>query len=181
MRISAGKYKGKKLQITNLETTRETTDKVRQAIFNSAQQFFDGGVGLDLFAGSGEMGLEGLSRGLDEMYFNDVNKKAISIIKKNVSLINTPLNVHYSTSDYKAFLSSKKDIKFDFIFLDPPYEMLIVDEIISFIDKHDMLTENGIIVFEMSSETLYNKEYTNLYFKKEKKYGIKKIAVFKRV
>ena len=91
------------------------------------------------------MGLEGLSRGLDEMYFNDVNKKAISIIKKNVSLINTPLNVHYSTSDYKAFLSSKKDIKFDFIFLDPPYEMLIVDEIISFIDKHDMLTENGII------------------------------------
>ena len=83
MRINAGKYRNHNIEMTNLETTRETSDKVRQAIFNLIGQFFDGEVVLDLFAGSGAMGLEAISRGACEAYFNDINKQAIETVKRN--------------------------------------------------------------------------------------------------
>ena len=82
MRINAGIYKRHNIYMTNLETTRETSDKVRQAIFNLIGQYFDGEIVLDLFAGSGAMGLEAISRGASKAYFNDINKKAINVVEK---------------------------------------------------------------------------------------------------
>ena len=73
MRITSGKYRHRIIKMTGLDTTRETQDKVRMAIFNMIGQFFDGGVCLDLFTGSGAMALEALSRGMEKAYLNDLN------------------------------------------------------------------------------------------------------------
>ena len=180
MRINAGKYRGRKLNITNLETTRETSDKVRQAIFNTARQFFDGGVALDLFAGSGSMGLEAISRGIDKVYFNDLNQIALNTVRDNLNLIKEKGNHVLTNMDYLTFLNRHKNIKFDLIFLDPPYKMENVNEILDFIDINQMLAKNGIVIFEMHRDTVYNtKAMNSIVFYKEKNYGIKKIAIFK--
>ena len=180
MRINAGIYRGRKLNITNLDTTRETSDKVRQAIFNTARQFFDGGTALDLFAGSGSMGLEAISRGIDKVYFNDLNKDALKTVKENLKLIKEEGKHVLTNMDYLAFFNKHKNIKFDAIFLDPPYKMINVDEMLNFIDSNKMLTKNGVLVFEMHRETEYNSNKVNLSFYKEKVYGIKKIVIFRR-
>lgn len=83
MRVVAGKYRHRIIKMTQLETTRETQDKVRGAIFNMIGPYFDGGSALDLFAGSGAMGIEAVSRGVEEVCFNDIEPKALAIAKEN--------------------------------------------------------------------------------------------------
>ena len=88
MRIVAGKLRHRIIEMTNLETTRETQDKVRGAIFNMIGPYFDGGICLDLFAGSGALGIEAYSRGMSQVYLNDLNKNALAICKKNCASLN---------------------------------------------------------------------------------------------
>ncbi len=179
MRINAGKYKSRNIEITNLETTRETSDKVRQAIFNLIGQFFDGGIALDLFAGSGAMGIESYSRGIDTVYFNDLNSKALEIVKKNCKSLGCFSDMHFLNFDYKTALENLKDKKFDLIFLDPPYAIVNVDEIIKYISDNNMLNENGILSFEMHYETICSDKIGKYVKIKDKKYGIKRVVIYR--
>lgn len=120
MRINAGIYRNHNINMCNLETTRETSDKVRQAIFNLIGQFFDGGKALDLFTGSGAMGFEALSRGIDEIYLNDLNIKALNVARSNALKLKCENKTHFYNKDYKDCIYELKGIKFDLIFLDPP-------------------------------------------------------------
>ena len=175
MRITAGKLRHRNIDMTNLETTRETQDKVRMAIFNILGQYFDGGVCLDLFAGSGAMGIEAYSRGMDSIYLNDINMDALNVCKKNCQSlgINDVVFTHY---DYKNFKDNINQ-KFDLIILDPPYKMNNVSEILLSIIP--LLKKNGTIVFEMANETEYPTEIEGLKALKDKKYGIKKVVVYR--
>ena len=175
MRITAGKLRHRNIDMTNLETTRETQDKDRMAIFNILGQYFDGGVCLDLFAGSGAMGIEAYSRGMDSIYLNDINIDALNVCKKNCSSlgINDVVFTHYDYKNFKDNISQK----FDLIILDPPYKMNNVSEILLTIIP--LLKKNGTIVFEMANETEYPTEIEGLKALKDKKYGIKKVIVYR--
>ncbi|MCR5786625.1 MAG: 16S rRNA (guanine(966)-N(2))-methyltransferase RsmD [Acholeplasmatales bacterium] len=178
MRINAGIYKRHNIYLTNLETTRETSDKVRQAIFNLIGQYFENITVLDLFAGSGAMGLEAISRGADKAYFNDLNKKACDVVKKNINLLKiekpcTVLNANYSDA-LKRIHSNEIDI----VFLDPPYAMTDTKKIMQEILDSKILKEKAIISFEMA-KTTPTSECEGFTILKEKIYGIKKVVIYK--
>ena len=174
MRITSGIYRHRPIKMTNLDTTRETQDKVRLSIFNMLGQYFDGGIALDLFSGSGAMGIEALSRGMQLVYFNDINIKAINIIKENLNSLGIKDVYKVFNYDYKEFYKNNK-IKFDYIFLDPPYKLNNIDEILDL--SFEYLNDDGLIIFEMAKESVYSDKYLVL---KEKYYGIKKVIIFKK-
>lgn len=179
MRINAGIYKRHNIYMTNLETTRETSDKVRQAIFNLIGQYFDGEVIADLFAGSGAMGLEAISRGASKCYFSDINRKALAVVDKNIKLLKIEKPCKLFNLSYEQALEKidKKDV--DVLFLDPPYAMNDIKKIMEEIYISDILKDKAIVSFEMAKTTpTYEcKHFTIL---KEKEYGIKKVIIYQK-
>lgn len=173
MRIIAGKYKGKVLKEFVLSSTRPTADMVREALFDKLGYTTVDCVFLDLFAGTGAVGIEALSRGAKECYFVDKNLEAIKIIKNNLSLINTKNGLVFNY-DFKTALSkfAKNNIKFNIIFLDPPYATNCAEEAISYINSHELLRENGMIIWEHDVEKI---DYiaTNFADYQTRKYGKK--------
>lgn len=176
MRVVGGKLRHRTINMTNLETTRETQDKVRQAIFNMIGPYFDGGIALDLFAGSGAMGIEAYSRGIEKVVLNDLNNKALDVCKANCKSLGIN-DVMFYNLDYKDFLK-QCDFKFDLIILDPPYKMDNIDEIINLCNE--VLNDNGLLVFEMEKNSKYQEEYNNLYLIKDKTYGIKRVIIYEK-
>ena len=176
MRVVGGKLRHGTINMTNLETTRETQDKVRQAIFNMIGPYFDGGIALDLFAGSGAMGIEAYSRGIEKIVLNDLNNKALDVCKANCKSLGIN-DVMFYNLDYKDFLK-QCDFKFDLIILDPPYKMDNIDEIINLCNE--VLNDNGLLVFEMEKNSKYQEEYNNLYLIKDKTYGIKRVIIYEK-
>ena len=164
--------------MVGIDTTRETTDKVRGAIFNLISFQRPEGIVLDLFSGSGAMGLEALSRGYEFAYFNDINKKAYQTTKDNINALGYEKKSIITNSDYKrALLSYTK--KFNIVFLDPPYKLDCCNEIISYIDDNNLLEDDGLIVCEVDLNTNIF-ETNNFEIIKEREYGIRKVYVLKR-
>lgn len=173
MRVISGKYKGKKLEGFNEFGTRPTMDRVKESVFGCIQNYIKGSTVLDLFAGSGSLGIEALSNGSKSVYFVDNNSILINIIKKNTSGMNE--EIHIIKSDYKDALNSFKNIKFDIIFLDPPYKSSLINSCIEIIYKNDLLNENGIIVCEYENEEINVDIYRLI---KYKKYGSKNVKIY---
>ncbi len=174
MRVIGGILRHRKIKETNLETTRETQDRVREAIFNSLNQCY--GKTLDLFCGSGAMAIEAYSRGSNYLVLNDLNSKALEVAKSNLDSLGIKEYELYN-KDYLDFIRSYNK-SFDFIFLDPPYKMDNILDILTEIIKYNLLNKDGTIIFEMASTTDY-KIPEELYLKKEKRYGKKKVIFLK--
>ena len=177
MRIIGGKLRHRIIDMTNLETTRETQDKVRGAIFNMIGPYLEGDFCLDLFAGSGAMGIEAYSRGINNVVFNDINNKALDVCKSNCKKLGINEALFYN-KDYLDFLNNDNHI-YDLIILDPPYKMNNIDEILNKTKK--VLNDKGLIVFEMAKESKFSENYDGLNLIKNKTYGIKRVLVFKGV
>lgn len=175
MRVVAGKYRHRIIEITNLETTRETQDRVREAIFNSIGPKIYGKSVLDLFAGSGSMGIEAISRGASWAHFNDINNKALNTVKKNLDTLGID---EYSITklDYLEFLKNTNKF-FDYIFVDPPYKDVDLKVMLEAICNSKASKNGTIISFEMSS-AIKPLELENVALLKEKKYGSKKVLFF---
>lgn len=150
MRVISGKSRGKKLVSLEGDNTRPTLDRVKEALFNKIQFCVQDAIVLDLFAGSGALGVEALSRGAKEVVFCDKVKDAINIIEKNVINTNNLDKSIIINKDYNAVLEdmSKLHKKFDIIFLDPPYKTNLVNESLQKIIMSNLLTEDGIIIIE---------------------------------
>lgn len=150
MRVISGIHKSKPLESMEGRNTRPTMDKVKEGIFNSLHEV--SGIGLDLFAGSGALGIEALSRGMEKVIFVDQNFKAIKIIKANLQHLNIgeQAEVYKNNADRALKALSKREIQFDIIFLDPPYNKGLIDEALDGIIKFNLLKENGIIVCEFN-------------------------------
>lgn len=151
MRVIAGKHKSKALESLEGRNTRPTMDKVKEGIFNSLHEV--SGLGLDLFAGSGALGIEALSRGMEKVIFVDQNFKAVKVIKANLNQLDLmpQAEVYKNNADRALKALAKRDIQFDVIFLDPPYKKRLIDEAIERISEFNLLKENGIIVCEFSN------------------------------
>ena len=176
MRVISGKYKGKNLIGFNIDGTRPTMDRVKESLFGIIQNYIKDSIVLDLFAGSGSLGIEALSNGANECYFFDNNIELINIIKKNVS--NMSEKIHIMKSDYKNALEILKNsnIKFDIIFLDPPYKFNLINDCLNKIYEYNLLNKDGIIVCEYESEDINTDNFELI---KEKNYGSKNIQIYK--
>lgn len=175
IRIIAGTYKGRFLKVPDSKVTRPTMDKVRQALFNAIKDKSLGSVTLDLFAGSGAMGLEALSRGAKQVYLNDKNRSTFVIMRENaLSLCQDKDKVVLSNLDYRIFLKRNTSLKFDLVILDPPYRFTINKDIITYMDKFDMFNPNAVII----SEQDYPNDAIDGFTMKEYRYGQKHVGLY---
>ena len=173
MRVISGKYKGRKLKGFNIDGTRPTMDRVKESLFGMIQDKIRGSVCLDLFAGSGALGIEALSNGASYCDFIDHNKISIDIICENTK--NMDENFNIINCDYKKYLKSVSK-KYDIVFLDPPYDNNLISKVLSYIEKYDLLNAGGIVVCEYENENVI----TSLNLIKEKNYGSKRIKIFEK-
>ncbi len=181
MRIIAGEFRSRVIKTLQGDQTRPTQDKIKEAIFSRIGPYFDGGCGLDLFAGSGAVGLEARSRGLDKVYFSDVNYPAVQIIKENISILKVSDQCEVFKLDAMLMLKKMKElnVKLDFVFIDPPYKLKQVDEILKLLVEYDLLNEYADVVCESLKEDTYEDAYDLLTKTKETIYGITKITYYK--
>ena len=177
MRVISGKYKGRNLLGFDVEGTRPTMDRVKESLFATIQNYIKDSVCLDLFAGSGSLGIEALSNGAKECFFVEKNNEIYDLLKKNLIGID---GISLIKSDYKIALNTfvKDGIKFDIIFLDPPYKLCLINVILDFIYKNDLLNENGIIVCEYENEKVSNDNFHEI---KTRKYGSKLVTFYRKL
>ena len=175
MRIISGKYRGKNILGFNVEGTRPTMDRVKESMFGMIQNNIKGSVCLDLFAGSGSLGIEALSNGAKCCYFVEKNDEIYSILKNNLRGISDSFLIK---NDYKVALKSFIDkVKFDVVFLDPPYKLNLISDILDFIYSNDLLNDGGIIVCEFEDEKL---DFSSFELYKSRKYGSKNINIYRK-
>ena len=151
MRIIAGKYKAKVINSPKTEKTRPTLDRVKEAMFSILTPYVVDANVLDLFSGTGNLGLEAISRGAKFAWLNDSGNIAISTIISNVELTNTKTCVKITKKDYIKCLKQIEKLKltFDIIFLDPPYDSNLAIDTLKYIsDNKSILSKDGIIVYE---------------------------------
>ena len=158
MRIISGKSRGTKLYTLEGENTRPTLDRVKESLFNIINNGIIESKVLDLFAGSGSIGLEFASRGAKKVIMCDSSKQAINIINKNIEKTNLKDKVELKQKDSLKFLEELKENKFDFIFLDPPYDSQLISKSIEIIYKNNMLSDEGIVIIETDQEERILKE-----------------------
>ena len=170
MRIIAGKYRGKKLKEFSLSSTKPTLDRVKESLFSSIQFDIIDATVLDLFSGTGALGIESLSRGAKSVDFVDINNEAIKIIKQNLQGIEGEFCV--TKSDYITFLNEAKsnNKKYDIILLDPPFATDYGVKAINFIISNNLLNNGGIIMYEKAYATPFQLN-ENGYSSTQKKYG----------
>lgn len=178
MKVISGKYKGRKIEGFDIEGTRPTMDRVKESLFATIQNYVKESVVLDLFSGSGNLGIEALSEGASYAYLVDKNIKCIKTINKNINNMGIE-NVKVLNMDYKLALKQINK-KLDLIFLDPPYKTSLIEDSLKLIDEYDLLSDDGLIVCESDDvdKIIYSNKYTAI---KEKRYGDKYIVLLKKV
>ena len=152
MRIITGKARGVRLATLEGENTRPTSERAKEAIFSMLQFEIDGARVLDLFAGSGQMGLEALSRGAAHAVFCDLSKDAVEIVKTNIKKTRMEGQCDVFCGDYKVTLQRLRNRQnFDLVFLDPPYAGSLVPAALSELIENDLLSNGAKIICETAS------------------------------
>lgn len=172
MRIISGRARGTKLYTLEGKNTRPTLDRVKESLFNIIQEDIFDCVFLDLFSGSGAIGLEAASRGANEVILCDNSKDAIDIIKKNITKTHLEDKVKIYNEDYKKVLNNKINSKLDIIYIDPPYETDFAFEALKILIDKKLLHKESIVIIETDREEII-KEIENLEIKifDKRKYG----------
>lgn len=150
MRVVAGKHRGRVLAEFQGRDIRPTSDRVKESLFNILMLKIPNARILDVFSGSGNLGIESISRGAKEVVFNDSSKSSIGVLKKNLDMIKENAMVYQM--DYASLLSLKMK-PFDVIFLDPPYATEFGKNALQLISQNNLLNKEGVIVFETDKET----------------------------
>ncbi|RKQ37379.1 16S rRNA (guanine(966)-N(2))-methyltransferase RsmD [Oceanobacillus halophilus] len=173
MRVIAGEFKGRQLKSVPGKSTRPTTDKVKEAVFQVLGPFFNGGKVLDLFAGSGSLGVEAISRGIESGVFVDKHPKAIHTIKENIKTCKLEDKVEvFRTDAFQAVkASAKRGLVFDLIIIDPPYGKVNYVKLINQIIQFNLINEDGLIYCEHDPKEDFNGVNENLNLLKQDNYG----------
>ena len=177
MRVITGTAGGRKLKSPNGNAVRPTTDHVKQAIFNILQYDMEGRRVLDLFGGTGQMGIEALSRGAREAVFVDSSRTSVLLIRENLKLCGFKADV--LLTDALSYL--QRGEKFDIIFVDPPYDAGLYGPVLERINAVDNLNEGGIIICEARAGTVLPEMKPPYEKLRERRYGSVTIALYTRV
>jgi 16S rRNA (guanine(966)-N(2))-methyltransferase RsmD len=186
MRIISGTNKGMKLYAPEGDKVRPTSDKIKEAIFNIIGPIDEDATVLELFAGSGSIGIEFLARGAKYCTFVDASHKSLNYVKKNLELCNFKNRAKVLLSDYeKAIINvSKNNEKFDYIFADPPYALNLSTNIFNKVFEYDILKSRGMLIIETDkSEKTIDNTNTNMVELeyKEKIYGRTRISIIRHL
>ena len=183
MRIISGISRGTKLYTLEGENTRPTLDRIKEPLFSIIQTHIKDSLVLDLFAGSGALGLEALSRGAKKAILCDKSHEAVNIIKKNIEKTHMEEKAEVLCMDYKKCISTVKD-KFDIIFIDPPYKLDFAIKSVEMILEKDLLSDDGLIVVETDDENRELQEIKkinyNIKIKDQRTYGRVKLIFLKK-
>lgn len=177
MRVITGTARGKLLTAPDGATTRPTSDMVKEAIFSIIQFEVQGAFVLDLFAGSGQLGIEALSRGASFAVFIDASKEAQAVIKQNLQSTELATQSRVAIMDYMSFLKSTAD-RFDIAFLDPPYKQGSIEKALPALAPK--MTDTGVIVCETDKTETLPQTAGDFLLYREYKYGKKKITVYRK-
>ena len=177
MRVISGSARGRRLITLEDMNVRPTTDKVKESLFNIIQFDVEGSNVLDLFAGSGQLGIEALSRGARHCCFVDQSKQSLDVTKTNIKTCGFDHLSSVYKGDSLLFLDNTHEI-FDIALLDPPYRQGLLEK--SLLKLTDKMTKNGIIVCEASAEETLPQEVNDFSISREYKYGKIKLVVYKR-
>ncbi len=169
MRVISGKYKNRFLKSS--EHARPTLARVKESLFATINPYLANADVLDLFAGSGALGIEALSNGARSCVFVEKNKKVVAILKENLKFVDE--NYEVFTQDF-CYITGQYDI----ILVDPPYGQNIINSVLNLIKEKELLKENGLVVIETEKETF---SMDGFYIWREKKYGRKKIIILKKM
>lgn len=180
MRVITGKARGVQLKTPEGMQTRPTTDRVKEALFSVIQFEIPGAKVLDLFGGTGQLGIEALSRGAKSAVFVDAGDAACKLIKENLKRTRLEGNAKVIRSDYLDYLSRCRE-SFDIIFLDPPYAEVFLENALKRITEIDILHSNGIIVTERPLGKELPWEYEGYTRSKDYKYGKTLITIYRKV
>lgn len=176
MRVITGTARGRKLKTLTGYDVRPTADSVKEAVFNIIRSDVEGRRVLDLFAGTGQLGIEALSRGAVEAVFVDASRDSVAVIKENLKLCGFTAPV--LKCDAVSYLSSCG--RFDVIFIDPPYDSDLYEKVFSSINLFDILSEGGIIITESRAEKQLPFLEPPYRLLREYKYGKIKITTYTR-
>ena len=179
MRVISGKAKGIVLKAPEGEATRPTADRVKEAVFSILQFEIPGMSVLDLFGGTGQLGIEALSRDARSAVFVDSRDDACKLIRENLKRTNFQSQARVVKSDYLAFLKNCRD-KYDVIFLDPPYAEVFLENALKMITEIDILQSGGIIVTERPLGKVLSADFNGYIRSKDYKYGKTIITLYRK-
>ena len=174
MRVITGTCRGRKLLEPANMDVRPTTDQVKEALFNIIQFDIEGRRVLDLFAGTGQLGIEAKSRGAAQVDIIDAAKESIQLIRENVKT--TGLEIRVLQADALSFLKSCGE--YDLIFIDPPYDSGLAEKAVELIKAFDILSKGGIIICETRAETTLQELEKPYVKRKEYRYGKVKLTTY---
>jgi 16S rRNA (guanine966-N2)-methyltransferase len=179
MRVITGSARGRRLKELEGRETRPTTDKVKEGLFSAIQFDIEGRRVLDLFAGTGQLGIEALSRGAAHATFVDCRKEAVALIRENLEATKLSDNATVICGDSISYLRSCRE-KFDLLFLDPPYADTLLENSLTIATTFDILRPHGIIIAESPEEKILPllPEPYGIY--REYRYGKIKLTIFHR-
>ena len=186
MRVIAGKYKGRKLNSPDNYDIRPTSDKAKEACFSILTPVIYGSRVLDLFAGTGSLGIEALSRGAESCCFADSSRAALNLIKSNLEHCGVEEETKVLAGDYRKIITNLSARiedglmeKFDIILLDPPYGKGLLEDALEMISENEILAEEGVIIAEHRKEEELPDTIGRLNEEKERRYGIVKLSIYK--
>ena len=174
MRVITGTARGRRLKTPEGMDIRPTTDNVKESVFNILQFDIEGRRVLDLFAGTGQLGIECLSRGAREAVFIDADRDAVKIVRENLKTCGFSAPV--LQQDALSFLNNCG--KFDLVFVDPPYDAGLYEPVLEKINSVDILSDGGIILCESRRETVLPEMRKPYCKKKEYRYGRVKLSLY---
>ena len=180
MRVIAGQAKGHKVGGTSRKTTRAITDRIKESVFGILGDFSGKRV-LDLFAGTGSIGIEALSRGAGETFFIDKDRECARLIKKNLSFLCISGTVYPLTARTGLKRLGQKGERFDMVFVDPPFKTELAEETLKQLDELNIVRSKGIVIARHHAKTILPEAAGKLFLKRREKYGDSIVCFYGRV
>lgn len=180
MRVISGTARGRPLKAVPGMGTRPTTDKVKEAIFSMIGPYFDGGTALDLFAGTGGLGIEALSRGMDRAVFIDTDPKSVEVVRENLKACGFADAAEVYRNDAGRALKAlaKREARFRLVFLDPPYRLKNADRLMEEMHGLGLLDKHAVVLVEHAGEHRYPETFGPFRCRRLAEYGETAVAIY---
>lgn len=180
MRVITGSLRGRKLKSPKGDDIRPTTDKVKEAIFDIIYQYVpEDYIAVDVFAGSGSIGIEAISRGASKVFFSDQSRESLALVRDNLNICGITDQAILLNGDFKRNIARVKDCV-DVYFLDPPYADGFILPALKSIDQANVISDDGIVVAEHSAKEKLPERISGFTRIKERKYGTIAITIYQR-